>query len=239
MENVSVTENFAFSKNGGGARFFGRSILLSRSLFRDNTAARDGGGTIFESGTNATIRDCSFIGNTAGSNGGALVGAGSLSTISVSTTKLLRNTAFKEGGCVYMYGTALVSLSSTILSGCVALSNGGGVSSRGDSTLILTSKTSIQRSESLQDMGGGVLAAGGSLTINGAVVLAKNRARRGGGICYMSRVAFHGATTTLVHENIVSENGGGLYGFSSFARLDVDANHMLSIEVSLCVCVGW
>ena len=47
----------------------------------------------------------------------------------------------------------------------------------------------------------------------------------------MGGMSLGGEGVSQVHGNLASENGGGLFGFSSYARLNVASEHMLSIQV--------
>ena len=83
-------------------------------------------------------------------------------------------------------------------------------------------------------MGGGMLVGGESLTVttgqDKSVVFQHNRARKGGGgVSFMGRVKLGGEGTTRVQGNH-AQNGGGFYGFSSFARLEAASEHALVIE---------
>mgnify|MGYP000388360608 CR=1 FL=1 len=77
--------------------------------------------------------------------------------------------------------------------------------------------------------------AGADLTVASNVgtslVVANNRAKLGGGIAFMGVMSLGGEGVSQVHGNLASENGGGLFGFSSYARLNVASEHMLSIQV--------
>lgn len=78
-------------------------------------------------------------------------------------------------------------------------------------------------------------AAGADLivvsTVGTSLVVASNRAKMGGGIAFMGGMSLGGEGVSQVHGNLASENGGGLFGFSSYARLNVASEHMLSIQV--------
>ena len=62
MEDVKFINNTA-RIDGGGAFFFGRTIQLTRVLFKDNVAGGSGGGASFEAGSGARVCSCSFIDN--------------------------------------------------------------------------------------------------------------------------------------------------------------------------------
>ena len=110
-----------------------------------------------------------------------------------------------------------------------------GASTRDASVLSLTDGTAITRCESVTGMGGGMLVGGESLTITAIhnskpVVIQRNRAKKGGGVSFMGRVKLDGDGSTRILGNSATESGGGIYGFSSFARLDSDPDHRLIVE---------
>ena len=125
-------------------------------------------------------------------------------------------------GCIYLEGSAAMTLNDSKLTRCIARAHGGGASLRGESTMTLVDGVAIDHSEALQGMGGGVQMGGVGLIVaphRTPVVISKNRATRGGGISFMGFLHFRGGTNTLIQENMAQDSGGGLYGFSSSARL--------------------
>jgi hypothetical protein len=82
--------------------------------------------------------------------------------------------------------------------------------------------------EFLQAAGADLIVAS---NVGTSLVVANNRAKMGGGIAFMGAVSLGGEGVSQVHGNLASENGGGLYGFSSYARLNAASEHMLSIQV--------
>ena len=234
MQEVSFVSNIAYL-DGGACRFFGRKIRLYRVLFRSNAASRHGGGILCESQTLATIDSCSFFNDTARSNGGSLALKGMFGSTNVTSTTFERGTA-REGGCIHVSGNSRLKLNHSHLLECVAtFGDGGGICTRDDSVLTLVDGVAIRHCKALEGKGGGLLAAGGALTIAitnnlNHVVVEKNRAKNGGGVSYLSPVHLHGAGKTLISLNGANQNGGGLFGFSSFAKLQVGQGHKLWIE---------
>ena len=247
MENISMIDNTARS-SGGAAFFFGRSIELSRILFRNNVCSGQGGGASFEAGSAVNLRSSTFIDN-KGAKGGALFANGKRTVLDVDSTTFKSNAAIEEGGGVYLLGAAEATLFKTSVSSCTAGQNGGGICTRGDSALTLKGEVSISGCRSLNGMGGGLLVAGASLTINApqnkTVSISNNRARRGGGLSFMASVHLQ-SSTLFILDNTASENGGGVFGFSNLAEMKIGMKHRLVVKVIVfflefcvyvCVCV--
>jgi len=239
MEDVEITDNMAFGEEvggvGGGARIQLTTVEMTRVLFRNNWARVSGGAVSFHSDSHANITACSFIDNTADLHGGAFSADGHFSDIRVSSTSIERNSAFEgEGGCIHLTDTATLTLTNVDVKTCTAGRNGGGVSLRGESSLMLENDITIRDCEATRGMGGGLLAAGDSVTfkgdINKRVLVEKNRAKFGGGISCMSHIALEGHSTSLIQNNEARQDGGGLFGFSSYAELIVGPNHRLVFQ---------
>ena len=237
MENISMIDNTARA-SGGGAFFFGRSIEISRVSFRNNVCSGQGGGVSFEAGSAVKVRSSTFI-NNKGAKGGALFANGKHTVLDVHSTTFRSNAATEEGGGIYLLGAAKATLFKTSFSSCTADQNGGGICTRGNSDLTLKGEVSISGCQSLNGMGGGVLAAGGSLTVNAPqnkpVSISSNRARRGGGLSFMAPVHLE-SSTLFILENTASENGGGIFGFSNLAEMNIGMDHRLIVKVILFLC---
>ena len=81
------------------------------------------------------------------------------------------------------------------------------------------------------------MAAGSNLIFNALtkpVKIEKNSAKQGGGLAFMSPVHFRQPSKSVIQDNVASDTGGGLYGFSSLADLRVASDHILVIKVA-CV----
>jgi len=233
LDSVEISNNVAYDGDGGGARFSGRTVHLSQVHFDNNSAAANGGGLSFETHTHLTMHACLCVENTA-TNGGAVAGAGFGGTAHVISSDMRRNTALNEGGCIFLRDSSSMTVNDTKLFECVANSHGGGASSRGNSYLGLTDGVVIDRCVSLQGAGGGVQMGGVSLDVFNAhstpVVVTNNRALRGGGVSFMGSLLFRGSGRAMIHGNVALQDGGALYGFSSFARLQVYPEYKLLIE---------
>jgi cysteine-rich repeat protein/predicted outer membrane repeat protein len=232
LDDVSFTDNFA-RFDGAGAFLSDSDASIRNVLFRNNTALANGGGLSFQGGMDASVSSCSFVANKA-LNGGGLAAAASSSIIHVHLATFDSNHALYEGGAMYATGSASLTINETTVTECTAQS-GGGIATRGESVLTLKENVAIRRCEAPTGLGGGILVAGASLTItvasrNQPVVVESNSARRGGGVAYMAIVTLEGESTTFVQKNRAADKGGGVYGFSSYAKLYVAAHHSVMIQ---------
>lgn len=81
--------------------------------------------------------------------------------------------------------------------------------------------------------GGGIMVAGASVTFNAhdsPVLIEHNFARRGGGLTFMAPVYLK-TSSSLIQGNQASQDGGGVYGFSNLAEMNVGMDHRLVIKV--------
>ena len=217
MEEVEIYDNIAFGVDpsgiqlggtGAGARLQMVNVQMSRVLFRNNTARFDGGGVAFQSNSRVDMTSCSLMDNKALKRGGAFSSGGQFVDVHVTASLIEGNIAF-EGGCIFMAGTSVATLSNVELRACVAGSHGGGASLRGKSSLVLENDVTIRECTATRGMGGGLLAAGDSVVVKGdidkRVLVEKNRAQLGGAICCMSRISLEGYSTTLLQDNQASK----------------------------------
>ena len=177
---------------------------------------------------NVTFKACSFVENMA-ADGAGLAGSGT-AAIDMSSTTLANNRAHREGGGVFLSGTSEMTVSMSTLQACVAQFDGGGMSTRDESKVTLNDGVSICQCQAIYGKGGGLLAAGASVTIQAkshSLVMEDNRAVHGGGMCYMASVSMNGQATTVIQGNVASD-GGGIFGFS---------RHKFSKVLSMeCLC---
>lgn len=214
----------------GGGLYANTTLLLTGAQFLGNKATSgsgNGGGAV--AGSTATVHDGLFQSNTAGQSGGGLY---AYTTLSLSGTQFLSNTATLHGGGAYAagaakltgglfqtntvggYGGGLYALSTLALTNTQFLSNtsasqGGGVSVSGVATLI---GGLFQRNRS-GGYGGGLLAES-TLSLTGTQFISNTATSEGGGA-----YAFGAATLTngLFQNNTAGDNGGGLLSESTLS----------------------
>ena len=185
LAKVTITGGTAgiSQEDGGGIRNFG-TLTLTEVALSNNTAAGGGGAIVsYGAGSTLTISDSTLVNNSAnGPLGGGAIFNGSLTTI---THSMLRNnsSSFNGGAIVNANSGSLTLLQSTVKTNGVGLgAKGGGIYNNG------------------------VLAANYT-TISG------NTASDGGGI---ANVNFSGTTSvtlllTTISGNSVTNRGGGIF----------------------------
>ncbi len=107
-DGVAIVRHCAFIGNtalgstsfGGGLSMFGHTLVVDSTLFYDNSTQDDDGGGLIAEGSDTTIINSTFVGNSAAGSGGGLalcttVGSG---TVSVSHSTFLGNDALASGG---------------------------------------------------------------------------------------------------------------------------------------------
>lgn len=126
IDGGALDRVFDIAPNGASA-----TVTISGLAIRNGFAnGASGGGLRVNFGT-VTLNDCSFSGNTAGTNGGAIVNTG---TLAVNRCALSDNTASGNGGGLYNGATA--ALTNTTLSGNTATASGGGLYNAATATLL-------------------------------------------------------------------------------------------------------
>ncbi len=222
---------------GGGVFSWESDVLLDEQTYISGnesirTDGRGGGLTAFDSTLN--IFDSIFLANISQGNAGGLYLDDSSTHIENST--ISHNVAIKQGGGVGALGGWL-SINTSLLHGNQG-ENGGGIwqtSSNGlridDSTLVGNFTTGDPHN--LDGLGGGIYAAGGTLTQINRTTIKENIAFNGGGIHSIGDLQVEASTishntangdgggihtdygqliNTTVSENYANENGGGIFG---------------------------
>ena len=80
---------------------------------------------------------------------------------------------------------------------------------------------------------GGLMLAGANVIFNAhhsPVIIEDNVAKNGGGLTFMAPVHLE-TSSSLIQGNQASQNGGGVYGFSNLAEMNVGRDHRLVIKV--------
>jgi CSLREA domain-containing protein len=182
------------------------------SWFEDNVAADSGGGvwaydnTLVES-SGLEITNCTFVGNSAGGDGGGLYVDGFVATVVVNNSVFQVNTA-RNGGGAYTNFLSGLTLASSAVHDNVSREDGGGIYSAGP----LHIRQSSIFNNSAQRVGGGIRASSNatieSSTISGNKVLTFGSwgAFGGGGIYSRGPLDVRNSTVT---GNIASAAGAG------------------------------
>jgi len=144
-------------KNGGFAS-------VADVTFRENSAFYGGAIATESDGDRLTVRNSSFIGNTAETSGGAILIDGGVTDVSESAFH--GNTAAATGGAIAtLRGRAAISNST--ISGSTAVNGGGIYSIDGESTL---THLTIMNNHAEHIFGAGVYAEGGAVSLRNSIV---------------------------------------------------------------------
>lgn len=190
------------SREGGGAYVRIGATILSGGLFQNNQNTNNYPGGGLYAGTTLALTDTQFISNTAIGNGG---GAYAVNAISMAGGSFAKNKSNSGGG---VYGNSTLTLTGTqfisnTALGNVTLGNGGGLYIVGASRLDGGSFISNTASGSGS---GGALFTNATLELTGTQFIS-NKANSGGG-------ALAGATTLhggLFQNNTAANAAGGMW----------------------------
>ncbi|MFZ5476481.1 MAG: right-handed parallel beta-helix repeat-containing protein [Myxococcota bacterium] len=144
VEDVTLARNLA-DDGGGGVWASACNVTIRGARVEANEAWGDGGGGLFE-GAEGSITDSAFVGN-SGDNGGGL--AAIASALVVEGTEVSGNAAFNGGGLWFDGGTSVVA---STVNDNVTSYNGGGIYVLNGTGSIVDSE--ISRNSSLE--GGGL-----------------------------------------------------------------------------------
>ena len=197
---------------GGTIKTTGRTfanLILDNCYFHNNYSTKQGGGIVWYVGSEKgklTVKNSRFIGNKAGSSGGAI---DNRSVMTLEGDCLFQNNSATNGGAIYLsvYGggagatgdkeaMSLYINSGTVIKQNTASGNGGGVAFYGTAGTV-SGKSRL------------------SVVMNGGQIL-NNKAANGGGL-YFSKNADAEYNTSiefndgLIANNTATKAGGGIY----------------------------
>ncbi|GAA1476749.1 hypothetical protein GCM10009623_11950 [Nocardioides aestuarii] len=201
----------AFMNDGGVLRVIGARLLR-------NDAVRAGGAIEAFAGR-TVVRGTLMKQNTAGAepgNGGALhlTDAG---TVTVTGSKVVRNTASAEGGGLWNSAVGTFRVRDTLLhhnrAAGAAADNGGGALFNDGGTMTVSDST-IRRNRATGEAGsgGGILNNLGTLEVTGSTLEANDASRAGGGIeANVGTTTVTGSVLSGNSTGAAPGNGGGLH----------------------------
>ncbi|MDR2699128.1 MAG: right-handed parallel beta-helix repeat-containing protein [Candidatus Methanoplasma sp.] len=132
LKGLIVENGYSIIGAGGGVRTYSQ-ITIENCTFRDNTTSNSyNGGAVF-GGSNVTMTDCTFTGNSAGWSGGAVF---SLGRITMTDCTFTGNSAAKDGGAVF--GGNVTMTDCTFTGNSAADEGGGAVHMRGGGRITMT-----------------------------------------------------------------------------------------------------
>ena len=162
--------------HGGALYNTGGENVISALTFTGNTTGSGAGAGYYNYMGNVDLHDVVFSGTTAGTNGGGIFNAGSMTLTSGSFTG---NTADVQGGALYHVEGDLI-ISNAIFEGNHSLNSDGGAIYAVDAVANTTIESALFTSNTAFSHGGAITNYG-SLTMN-EVVLSGNSALTGGAL---------------------------------------------------------
>ncbi len=159
------------------SNYFGASIIVSRSIFTNNTCAieSDGGlkvtGCIFTKNTKgaiwndrvATVTSSKFVGNNA-VNGGAIRNDGEVA-LTVTNSTFTNNTATENGGAIHSIYDSKLKVSNCTFINNIAKENGGAIYS-GSEVIDLNVTSCNFNNNTANDVGGAIYTYSGTVNFN-------------------------------------------------------------------------
>ncbi|HEV3375764.1 MAG TPA: Ig-like domain-containing protein [Thermoleophilaceae bacterium] len=210
----AFTDNKARS-GGGFSNAGGGTVEITGTRFAANHAEEQGGGLLIESGA-VRMLNIDVVGNVADGDeeaGGGIsyagdkaVGVGETSALELS--RIRDNKAKGPGGGVDSRGDGPLAITTTTIAGNTA-AIGGAVHHVGDAPLLVTRST---LSGNFAESGGGVFSDGdGEATVENTTVSGNRAGQFGGGLLVSSRLTMRNSTVTSnsAPSGAGVDNGGG------------------------------
>jgi CSLREA domain-containing protein len=204
--------------NGGGVRCDGTNLALASTIISGSVSDSGGGGGLHARQSSVVLSGTHVISNTA-YQGGGVYNDESVLTLTLSSVVL--NTSGGAGAGIFSWDGASILSHSTVVSNSAGGSGGGIYQSGNDATLSLES--SLVADNFASSEGGGVFVALGAwATIENSTISTNRTNRYGGGL--NSRIP-----TTVTHSTITGNvadydadndgHGGGVFAYQSGAQL--------------------
>lgn len=213
LSDINATGNSAVSE--GGFAFVNNSSLTinENSTISNNTAGTHGGAIVARNGASVTLNNSTISSNVATQNGGGLyINSSTFNSNGGLFTDNVSHSSVNGGGAVYSTGSTITISSSSFIGNSADL-NGGAVCGWTNSNITLTGI--VGESNSAYSGGFGYATAGATITINGNSIIggdtvAKgNTSVNGGGALYVSGTGIINASYTTFNNNSSSNAGGG------------------------------
>ncbi|CAM9106040.1 unnamed protein product, partial [Hapterophycus canaliculatus] len=242
--NLSLTDlklSGGSAESGGAIYSSMATVTLERCLFSENTATGGDGGAVCAEGGELTIVGGEFTRNSASGNGGA-VSAVDAELVVRDGTVFQENDAVEGGGLYCRGGEGATTVEATTASCSLSKANftsnaaslqedgslssieswsdlyGGGAAAFYDSVVSITD--SVFESNYAKVSGGGIFGGSDSeMTVNGCTF--QNNTTPGYGAGMVASTATLGGDT-LVENNDAGETGGGIFGWDSSGRVQLN-----------------
>ena len=205
----SLPDNTSYGFGGAMLLIKGSSNILENIRFTNNTANISGGAIYNDVESDLTIEDSSFIQNEAlNKYGGAIINEGFLN---IKRSLISQNKAKLLGGGIST-STAEATLTDTTIQDNNSSKNGGGLYNSPKSKQMNLYNCKIL-SNNAKEYGGGVLNQSKLYMI--FCNLEKNYAVKSGGAIYNDMESFIDINSSLISQNSVDTNGGGIWNLGT------------------------
>jgi predicted outer membrane repeat protein len=212
-KNAALAASVLSSGEGGGLHSNSvGDVVVTGGAFTENTA-RSGGGLSNEGGGTLEIAGTRFAANHAEEQGGGiLIQSGAVRLLNIDVIGNSADSAIEAGGGISYQGDKLASIGETAaiedsrIRDNKAKGPGGGIDSRGDGPLAITTTTI---SGNTAGMGGGIHHVGDAPLELGRSTVAGNFAESGGGV-FSDGDGEASLRNTTVSGNRAGQFGGGL-----------------------------
>lgn len=204
--------------DGSGVRCDGSNLTLASTIISDSVSDSGGGGGLYARQSSVTLSGTHVISNTAYQGGGI---HNDESVLTLTLSSVVSNTSEGSGAGIFSWdGASILSYSAVV--GNSANGSGGGIY-QGGSAATLSLESSLVADNFAGSEGGGVFVAVGAwATIDNSTISNNRTNRYGGGL--NSRIP-----TTVTHSTIAGNvadydadndgHGGGVFAYQSGAQL--------------------
>jgi hypothetical protein len=208
VTNSRFTQNISTQCCGGIAIVFSAAATVTDCTFTANTAGTDGGGgLVVQHSASASVSDCVFDSNTAVFGAGIWIGDSAQITIEDSTA--LANTAASTGGGLMAVRGSRGTVSRSAFTGNLA-GWGGAISIYGDGLMVeplVLTDCMITGNSAANNGGGAYIASFGRVSLVGAH-FASNQATFGGGL-WVGQSSQADVVNSMFTQNTASAGSGG------------------------------
>jgi predicted outer membrane repeat protein len=189
--------------NGAGIYNGGPALTINSCTFSGDAASGNGGAIYNATHGTLTITDSTFSGNTAALDGGAIYNLYSHLTIGTTT---FQNNSATDGGAIFDSDSAVVTVTSSMLSDNSASNTGGAIDSGNGASLSVTG-SSFSGNSATNNNGGGIANASALTVFNCEFDSDSANNGYGGGIFSTDKLT----VTSGAFSEDTSNGGGGIY----------------------------
>ena len=229
----------------GGAIFgFEGMVTLQEGYFEENTA-QSGGAILLDHAQTTTIKDSSFINNSATfGHGGAMFITGNYNPVTVQMSDFEGNIANTFGGAIYN-SSGTINISDSAFRHNEANDDGGAITSIPNDSSLVLDRVVIDRNSAVTGTGGGILLGGNLDATN--VTISRNLSHDAGAGLYtnggeLASVSLSFSTIAYNIDEDLDNGGDGIWAESGDVTLEATIlayNGALTVDGSNCGGAGY